>query len=217
MAFILPYFISNFTYGQSTPAASLNFDAQKIYTSSAAQTFTIRGNRLNGPVTVSTNPPFSLSKYGEIYQSSITYDTTEILTNQTVYVRFKPTVIGNFADSVVNISIDAENKIISLTGKSVAHTSKSYGNSLDANNIITPNGDGVNDTWQIKNIDQYPNNTVKVFDKHGHVIYNKQGYTNDWDGTYNNGSLPQGTYYYLVDFGENLGLTFKGYFTIVRD
>ncbi len=87
---------------------------------------------------------------------------------------------------------------------------------LVANNIITPNGDGKNDTWFIKNIDYYPNNTVKVFDKGGRMVYSKQGYTNDWNGTYNSAPLSQGTYYYVVDFGAGLG-AFKGYITIIRD
>ncbi|RYY22382.1 MAG: T9SS type B sorting domain-containing protein, partial [Sphingobacteriaceae bacterium] len=87
---------------------------------------------------------------------------------------------------------------------------------LTANNVITPNGDGKNDTWVIKNIDYYPNNTVKVFDKAGRIVYQKQGYTNDWNGTYNNTALTQGTYYYVIDFGAGLG-TFKGYITIIRD
>ncbi len=87
---------------------------------------------------------------------------------------------------------------------------------LMANNIITPNGDGKNDTWVIKNIDYYPNNTVKVFDKAGRIVYSKQGYANDWNGTYNNSPLSQGTYYYVVDFGAGLGV-FKGYITIIRD
>lgn len=87
---------------------------------------------------------------------------------------------------------------------------------LTANNIITPNGDGKNDTWTIKNIDYYPNNTVKVFDKAGRIVYSKQGYANDWNGTYNNSPLSQGTYYYVIDFGAGLGV-FKGFITIIRD
>ncbi len=87
---------------------------------------------------------------------------------------------------------------------------------LVANNVITPNGDGKNDTWVIKNIDYYPGNTVKVFDKAGRIVYQKQGYGNDWNGTYNNSPLTQGTYYYVIDFGAGLGV-FKGYITIIRD
>lgn len=209
--------IGNLAYGQTTPAASLDFTVQKIYTSSAAKNFTIRGSHLAGAVTVSTNLPFSISKDSVIFYPTLTYDTTELASNQTVYVKFKPTAMGNYTDSITNISIGADSKIISLSGSIVAHHQNTYGNHLDANNIISPNGDGRNDTWVIKNIDQYPNNSVKVMDKSGNVIYSKQGYTNDWDGTYNNGPLAQGTYYYVVDFGEGSDLVFKGFITIVRN
>ncbi len=86
-----------------------------------------------------------------------------------------------------------------------------------ANNIITPNGDGKNDYWAIQNINNYPNNKVKIFDKNGRIIFSKQGYANDWNGTYNNSPLSQGTYYYTVDYGIGLAGVFQGYITIIRD
>ena len=213
----LTYATIDVAFGQTVPAATLNFAAQSVHKSSAAQTFTVRGSKLTEPVTVSTNAPFSLSKDSVNYTPTLTYTVEELASNQTVYVKFKPTVIGNYADSVANTSSGADNKIVALSGIAVESTNMMDGNKLDANNIITPNGDGRNDTWVIKNIDQYPNNTVKVFDKSRNVIYSKQGYTNDWNGTYNDAPLPQGTYYYVVDFGPGSGLLFKGFITIVRD
>lgn len=213
----LTYAATNRAFGQTAPAATLNFDAQSVHKSSAAQTFTVRGSNLTDAVTVITNQPFSLSKDSVNYTPSLTFTVDELASNQTVYVKFKPTVIGNYADSVVNISTGADNKIVALSGTAVESTNMMNGEKLDANNIITPNGDGRNDTWVIKNIDQYPNNSVKVFDHSRNIIYSKQGYTNDWNGTYNDAPLPQGTYYYIVDFGPGTGLVFKGFITIVRD
>ncbi|HYK76433.1 MAG TPA: MBG domain-containing protein [Daejeonella sp.] len=87
---------------------------------------------------------------------------------------------------------------------------------FDANNVITPNGDGFNDKWEIKNIDYYPDNEVKVYDRNGKLMYSKKGYKNDWDGTYNGSPLAEDTYYYYVDFGPGYGIL-KGYVSIVRD
>ncbi len=87
---------------------------------------------------------------------------------------------------------------------------------VKANNILTPNNDGYNDKWVIENIDFYPNNQVKVFDKAGRLIYGKSGYDNSWDGTLNGMPLAEGTYYYVLDFG-NRTRVFKGYITIVRN
>jgi len=82
-------------------------------------------------------------------------------------------------------------------------------------NTFTPNGDGINDTWVILNIDLYPLNTVKVLDKTGKIVFTKSGYLNDWNGYYNGAPLPQGTYYYVVDLGT--GSPYSGYISVVRD
>lgn len=71
--------------------------------------------------------------------------------------------------------------------------------------LITPNGDGKNDTWIIQGINLFPNSVVKVFNRWGNEVYNASPYNNDWDGRSNsglsvgNGYLPAGSYYYVVD------------------
>ena len=86
---------------------------------------------------------------------------------------------------------------------------------VEANNILSPNGDGVNDIWVVKNIAFYPNNTVTVYDRTGKVVYTRKNYQNDWAGTYQGSVLNEGTYYYLVDLGN--GSNLKGFITVVRD
>ena len=81
--------------------------------------------------------------------------------------------------------------------------------------LITPNGDGKNDFWIIKNIDAYPDNEVKVFDASGRQVYRKQRYNNSWDGTFNGSPLPTGTYTFIIYFGEKIALV-KGYLTILK-
>lgn len=86
---------------------------------------------------------------------------------------------------------------------------------LDAMNIMTPNGDGKNDFLVIKNLDYYPEHTLRIFDRTGRVIYQKVNYQNDWDGSFKGSSLAEGTYYYVVDFGA--GKTkLKGFVSIVK-
>lgn len=87
---------------------------------------------------------------------------------------------------------------------------------LKITNLLTPNGDGFNDKWVIENIDLYPSNEVKVFDKAGRVVYTKKGYDNSWDGSFNGAPLKEDTYYYIVDFGSGFG-RLKGFITIVRE
>lgn len=85
-----------------------------------------------------------------------------------------------------------------------------------ANNILTPNGDGQNDTWTIRNIGLYPTNKVNVMDGRGTVVYSKQGYNNEWNGTYRGTTLTEGTYYYTIDLGNQTPMI-KGFFTVVAN
>uniref|UniRef100_UPI0025E5C28D MBG domain-containing protein n=1 Tax=uncultured Pedobacter sp. TaxID=246139 RepID=UPI0025E5C28D len=87
---------------------------------------------------------------------------------------------------------------------------------LVANNILTPNGDGVNDTWIVQNIDMYPNNEVRIFDRNGREMYNKKSYDNSWNGTIGGNDLAEGTYYYIITYGPNK-LVQKGFITIIRN
>jgi len=64
--------------------------------------------------------------------------------------------------------------------------------------VITPNGDGYNDKWMIRGLDMYPRASLQVFNKWGDMLYEKNGYNNDWDGQGKNGAVPDGTYYYIL-------------------
>ncbi|HEY9259618.1 gliding motility-associated C-terminal domain-containing protein, partial [Chitinophaga sp.] len=86
---------------------------------------------------------------------------------------------------------------------------------VESTNILTPNGDGKNDKWVIRNLDSYPNNEVKIFDRSGRVVYQRKNYSNDWDGTVNGSPLSEGTYYYILTI-EGSTKTAKGYITIIR-
>ncbi|SMD11706.1 MBG domain-containing protein [Pedobacter nyackensis] len=86
---------------------------------------------------------------------------------------------------------------------------------IKATNILSPNGDGYNDKWLVDNIDFYPNNEVKIFDRSGRQIYSKKNYDNSWDGMLNGAALDEGTYFYIIDFG-NGSPKFRGFITIPR-
>ncbi|MDR1225465.1 MAG: gliding motility-associated C-terminal domain-containing protein [Prevotellaceae bacterium] len=82
--------------------------------------------------------------------------------------------------------------------------------------IITPDGNGENDTWVVRNIEHYPNARVRVLDARGAVVLDRTGYKNDWDVRNSNGdTLPGGTYYYIITFGDT-GKLYKGAITVLR-
>lgn len=85
-------------------------------------------------------------------------------------------------------------------------------------NVLTPNDDGVNDAWVIKNIELYPNNAVRIFDRDGRMVYSKLGYDNSWNGMFNGFPLPEDTYYYVLYLDSNKGKdTLRGFISLVRE
>jgi gliding motility-associated-like protein len=82
-------------------------------------------------------------------------------------------------------------------------------------NVITPNGDGKNDSWRIENIQLFPRNKVQIVNRWGDLVYKSEFYNNNFDGSYSGGLLPSGTYYYILDLGDGWGV-FKGPLTIIR-
>ena len=67
---------------------------------------------------------------------------------------------------------------------------------------FSPNGDGDNDTWQIDNIEFYERSEVVVFNRWGTEVYRVSRYANDWDGTFEDQLLPDGTYFYVATLDE---------------
>jgi gliding motility-associated-like protein len=84
-------------------------------------------------------------------------------------------------------------------------------------NAITPNGDGYNDTWFIKDLDLYPQNDVRIVNRWGDEVFAQSPYQNQWAGTWKGENLPGGTYYYILRVlynGEYV--KFDGPITIIR-
>lgn len=98
-------------------------------------------------------------------------------------------------------------------------TAVSPNTSLLANNILSPNGDGFNDVWEIRNIHKYPDNEIKIFDRAGKLVFTQKGYNNTWGGTNLKDKLViEDYYYYIIDPGPGSGLNkLKGILTVIRD
>jgi len=81
---------------------------------------------------------------------------------------------------------------------------------------ISPNGDGINDFFEIIGLEDYPRNKLSVFNRWGHKVYQQESYRNEWDGksesplTLGSGLLPKGTYFYVLDLGPDQK-AIKGY------
>jgi gliding motility-associated-like protein len=72
---------------------------------------------------------------------------------------------------------------------------------LNAAQTFTPNGDGINDTWVVYNLENHPGSIVRVFNSNGKQVFYSANYKNDWNGNYQGSGemLPIGSYLYQID------------------
>lgn len=81
---------------------------------------------------------------------------------------------------------------------------------------FSPNGDDINDTWQLANVDQYPDVFVEVFNEWGTRVFSSEGYETPWNGRYNGKDLPPATYYYILHPNRDGEEVQKGPLTLFR-
>ena len=99
---------------------------------------------------------------------------------------------------------------------------------IEVFNVLTPNGDGIHDVLKINGLDAYPNNTIRIYNRWGVLVYVTKSYNtvgNVFDGTSEGrvtvdkeNKLPVGTYFYVLEFEDNTGEmnTLSGYIYINR-
>ena len=85
---------------------------------------------------------------------------------------------------------------------------------------VTPNGDGINDTWIVKNILNHPNSVVRVYNRWGEEVFTAKNYKNDWDGRHkeNRASrVPSSSYYYQIDLDGDGNVDDQGWIYIATN
>lgn len=99
---------------------------------------------------------------------------------------------------------------------------------IEVFNVITPNGDGIHDVLTIKGLENYPDNSIHIYNRWGVLVYGTQAYNtqgNVFVGTSEgrvtvdtDRQLPVGTYFYILEYKNNLGetKTLSGYLYINR-
>lgn len=82
-------------------------------------------------------------------------------------------------------------------------------------NTFSPNGDGVNDVWKVKALDDFPHASVQVFNRNGSKVFEAKGTGIQWNGRNNGKELPAGVYYFVLDLKDG-SKAISGWINLLR-
>ena len=79
---------------------------------------------------------------------------------------------------------------------------------------LSPNGDGINDNWNIQGLEDYSNASISVFDRWGKKLFFSTSASAPWDGTFDGKELPTADYYYIIELDN--GEKYHGVVTLKK-
>lgn len=172
-----------------------------------------------------TTPAQSISIIEELplgYQYNSHTTTTGLYTIEDSIWFIETLNAGSTETLTLNATVISSNNLTNTAILvSVDETDNNSGNNEDSATVlvddclqisegISPNNDLLNDTFTIKCIEDYPNNTLKIYNRYGTLVYETANYKNQWNGIANRGlpktnnKLPVGTYYYVLHINSTL-------------
>lgn len=86
---------------------------------------------------------------------------------------------------------------------------------ITVHNAFTPNNDGINDTWGLRELEDIQGVEIQVFDKYGNLLFSAKTPEDQWDGTFQGKSVPADTYFWVIN-SQISGETRKGFLSLLR-
>lgn len=119
------------------------------------------------------------------------------------------------SSAIFNNLNEGEYTVFVRDTKGCGEVSKSF-YILDYPKFFTPNGDGTNDFWRIKNLNKrnLQNSTIDIFDRYGKLVFQINPRNQVWDGNFNGYALPSSDYWFVIQLTD--GKIVKGHFTLKR-
>jgi gliding motility-associated-like protein/uncharacterized repeat protein (TIGR01451 family) len=142
---------------------------------------------------------------------TLTWQIGELGINNSAELSFLVKAI-NYGHITNTATISAKQDDPDLSNNTSSNTKTILG--LDIPNVFTPNGDGLNDTFTIKDLPKYPENELLVFNRWGNSVFQEKNYHNEWTAQ----NLSEGTYFYILKIKSSAGIweDYHGYLTLLR-
>ncbi|MBD1397759.1 gliding motility-associated C-terminal domain-containing protein [Pontibacter sp. JH31] len=217
----------------AVPLASNQFVDVNLQTSQSSYEYRLTGTNTCDSVLVSpvhssillsgkhnegqnSNIQLQWNAYNGWSQEPVRYELWKQVDNATAY---KLDQSVNSASSTVSLTLPVEGFTLCYRVRAIAGTKESWSNSicfdlenaLSIPNIITPNGDGKNDRFEIINLQFYPGSQLRIFNRWGKEVYSSSDYKGDWDAA----NLQGGVYFYQLSTKVKAHLL-KGWVEVIR-
>ena len=141
-------------------------------------------------------------------------DTVKVIIRATGVGEFEYSVDGEFYQESNTFEIFPGEYTVYVRDKFLCRVISKEITALGYQNFFTPNGDGINEYWNIIGAIKYPNSVLRIYDRYGKLLSELLPTSLGWDGKYNETPMPSSDYWFIYVY-EN-GKSFKGHFTLKR-
>ena len=191
MAIGSPYTVTSFN-GTCTSVVSAPFSNANVLASPVAPTLSV----VNSLICSGETAIFQINGTAN---NVVTYSINGG-TNQTVTLTASGSATVEFDNSTTNVVIELSNISNGNCSLTLTESATVTVESCSIPKGISPNGDGLNDNWDLS---AYNIKKVEIFNRYGTKVYSKSNYENEWFGQSDSGNeLPDGTYYFVIDFTD---------------
>lgn len=181
-------------------------------TVSAPGTYTVKVTNIFGCESTSSTQ-VSYSVLAHIVSVNITNNTATVILSQSGNYEFS---LDNFTwqDSNIFTNLNMGEYTVYVRTKSGCIIGQKNFSIFNIPNAISPNGDGINDTWRIAGLENYPGTEVSLYDRRGAIIYKEIIKKNpfQWDGKYESQPISTGNYWYTIKVSD--GRIYNGWLLI---
>ena len=125
---------------------------------------------------------------------------------------------GPFQDSNVFENVNSGMHTITVRDKNGCGSTTTQALVVNYPHFFTPNGDGYNDTWNIRDLSGQPSASIVIYDRYGKVLQHIKPSNSGWDGTYNGHQMPSDDYWFSVTYTDEhqVNQEFRAHFAMKR-